>query len=402
MRVPMSGDRSAPRDAESRLTRLLDTHALLAQVSRELGPALDLASLVERVLGAMRGLVEFRGGTIQLIDGDDLYIAASDPPASAEVMHSRLPIGKGLSGRAAQTGETFYSPDLDSDPRVDRAVRSLGSNADIRSYLAIPLICLGEVIGVLQVDAATPDAFDDDDRTLLEGLAAQVASAIESARRFEQVMELERLKSDFIARVSHELRTPITIVGGFVSTLLAHGDALGPDQRASMLERVDTAVTRLAALIEDLITLSRLETGVVTAHPETVVLADVLEGVRRTAADPELVTVEVATDVIVTTDPELLTRALSLFVDNALKYGGSARIRADEEEILVADEGEGIPDDVQSTLFELFTRSASTTAVPGLGLGLPMARTLLDVLGAHVKVESAPSGGTVVRIRLPR
>ena len=148
----MPGERPAHRDPERRLTRLLETHALLAEVSRQLGPALDLSSLVERVLTAMRDLVEFRGGTIQLVDDGEIYIAAADPPAGEELRRLRLPVGKGLSGRAVQTGETVYSPDLDSDPRIDRMVRGVGTNSEIRSYLAIPLICLGEVIGVLQVD----------------------------------------------------------------------------------------------------------------------------------------------------------------------------------------------------------------------------------------------------------
>jgi signal transduction histidine kinase len=354
--VQMPGHRPVPPDTETRLARLFETHALLADIGQELGPTPELTALVTRVLGAMRELVDFRVGTIELVENGEAYLTLSDPP----------------------------------EPAGDEP----------KSELTIPLTCLGDAIGVLRVDAAEPDAFDEVDRTLLEGLAGQVASAIENARRFEQVMELDRLKRDFIARVSHELRTPVAIVSGFVSTLLAHGDDLAVEQRNHMLQRVDAATTRLAALIEDLIMLSRLETGVVIPRPEVVVLADVLEEVRRTAADPELVMVEVAEKVVVTTDRSLLTRALGLLVDNALKYGGAARIRASVGEILVADEGPGIPHEVQSTLFELFTRGSGTTTVPGLGLGLPMARTLLDVVGARVRVESAAGGGTVVRIEL--
>jgi signal transduction histidine kinase len=271
----------------------------------------------------------------------------------------------------------------------------------MRSYLAVPLICLGEVIGALQVDSPEIDAFTKEDESLLEGLATLVAGAIETARRYEAVMELERLKSDFIARVSHELRTPLTIVSGFVSTLLTHTDTVDAAQRKHMLQRADAAVSRLSGLIEDLLMLARLETGVVLAVPEPVVLADVLEDVRRTAADPGVVEFECPPELVVTTDGVLLARALSLLVDNAVKYGGRARLRVDDRTITVEDEGPGIPDDVRDTVFELFTRGSATTAVPGLGLGLPMARTLLGVLGADLQVASSRDGGTSVSIALP-
>ena len=389
------------RDTEQRLRRLLDTNALLARVARDIGPALDVDSVLHTVLRGMRDLVACRGGSIHHVDGHEVRVAAADPPDSDEVAALRLPDGKGLSGRVVATGEALYSPDLDADDRVDQSIRSRGSNAGMRSYLAVPLICLGEVIGALQVDSPDVDAFTEEDQSLLEGLATLVAGAIETARRYEAVMELERLKSDFIARVSHELRTPLTIVAGFVSTLLTHAETVDATQRRHMLQRADAAVGRLTGLIEDLIMLARLETGVVLAVPEPVVLADVLEDVRRTALDPELIDVDCPPELVITTDGTLLGRAVSLLVDNAVKYGGRARLRVEDLVISVEDDGPGIPDDVRDTVFELFTRGASTTAVPGLGLGLPMARTLFGVLGADLRIASSGSAGTCVEIALP-
>lgn len=389
-----------PADADARLQRMVETYALLARTSAAIGPAIDLDTVLETALAGMRRLVDFRGGSIQLLDDRGLYIAAADPPASPEVMASRVPVGQGLGGRILATGEPAYSPDLDADDRVDPELRRLGTNATMRSYLGVPMICLGETIGVMQVDSSEVDAFDVDDLSLLEGLAAQAAGAIESARRFEQVMELERLKSDFIARVSHELRTPITIMDGFLTTVLTHEDTLEVDQRRHMLERSQAAVSRLAGLIEDLITLSRLETGVVIAHPHEVLLPPLLDDVCNASIDPEHVTVSCPADLTAVTDPSLLERALGFVVDNALKYGGAAAIDAVSPplRITVTDPGPGVPEDVRSTIFELFTRSEGTTTVPGLGLGLPMARTLLGVLGADIVIDSPPKGGTAVRI----
>src|SRR5438105_11110954 len=130
-----------------RLSRLLGLQTLLAHVAREIGPALEVQPVLKSVLGAMRSLMDFRGGAILLVGEGQLYIAASDPPVEAEMLALRLPVGSGLAGRAVSDGRTVYSGDLDDDERVDPAIRSMGSNAAITSFLAVPLVCLGEVIG---------------------------------------------------------------------------------------------------------------------------------------------------------------------------------------------------------------------------------------------------------------
>jgi len=119
--------RQRGRSAEERLARLLELQALLARVARDIGPALELEGVLFTVLQAMRSLVEFKGGTIQLTDDRGVYIAASDPPVSDDVKASRVPIGSGLSGRVISLGQTIYSPDLHTDPRVDPSQARRGS-----------------------------------------------------------------------------------------------------------------------------------------------------------------------------------------------------------------------------------------------------------------------------------
>ena len=387
---------SAERDvraAAERYERLLEVQALMAQLSREIGPALELGRVLTIVLNGMRSLLDFDGGSVSLVDEQGLYVAAADPEVSDEVTALRLPIGKGISGRAVQSGQTHYSPDIRNDPRVPPDISNLGSNAKLVSYLAVPLIVFGEAIGVIQVNSGDVDAFDDDDRLLLEGLATQVAGSIESARRFEKIAELEILKSDFIARVSHELRTPITIMSGFVSTLIAHQEELDASARRQMLERVEVATARLSGLIDELLMLSKLEAGVVVATSQPVMLRDVLEQVRRESANPAAVMVMVSPDVSADTDANLLVRALGFLVDNALKYAGAADLRAAPGLIEVIDHGPGIRPDAKLKVFERFTRDTDQTTVPGMGIGLPMARTLLAAIGADLALDDTPGGG---------
>jgi signal transduction histidine kinase len=390
----------AKPDADDRYERLLEVQALMARANREIGPAIDLGHVLRSVVSTMRSLVSFRGGGVCLLGTDGIRMAASDPPVSAEVEAMRLPVGEGIIGSVVATGETIYSPDVTVDPRVDEAMRNTGSNVAVRSYLAVPLVTLGEVIGALQVDSPDVDAFRDEDRVLLEGLATQVAGAIESARRYEAITELEVMKSDFIARVSHELRTPITIVAGFVDTLLHNDERLDAVTRRQMLERIDVATARLTGLIDELLMLSRLEAGVVAANVEPVALAAVLPDVRRQSGRPEAVELDVPTDLVIATDRDLLVRALGLLVDNALKYAGDCRVVARERQIEVLDSGPGIPPEQRSRVFERFARANVDTTIPGMGVGLPMARTLLAAAGADLSLEDGEDGtGTRMVVR---
>src|SRR3954471_8550967 len=333
--------------AEVRLARILDAQAVLARVAGSLGPDLDMDEVLATVLTAMRKLLDFKGGTVQLVDERGVYIAASDPAVPAEMATLRVRVGEGISGRVIATGRPECSGDIKTDRRVSASITDVGSNVETRSYLAVPLVCLGEIIGALQIDSKDVDAFDADDITLLEGLAAQVAGVIESARRYALVMELERLKSDFISRVSHELRTPVTIIDGFVMTMLDQGDLLSTTTRHDMLARCHAATARLARLIEELITLARLETGVIQSQPEPTKIRKLLDDVALASNDPNMVTVHAPDDLVVTVDPELMRRALGLLVDNAIKYGHYATIVAKGGVFEILDDGPGISADVK-------------------------------------------------------
>ena len=380
-----------------RLSRLLGLQTLLAHVAREIGPALELQGVLQAVLRAMRSLMDFRGGSILLVEDGQLHVAASDPSVDSAVAELRIPVGSGLAGRAVEFAQTVYSPDLDADARVDPVVRSTGSNKEMKSFLAVPLVCLGSAIGALEVDSAEVDAFDDVDRTVLEGLATQMAGAIESARRYEEMLELERLKNDFIGRISHELRTPLTIMTGFVSTLLAHDEEFGPDDRKAMLERTRKSMDRLSDLIDELLTAASFDAGMAEAQITEVKVAPVLLAIRAEAVDPERVRVICPPGLVERADAKLLKQALHLLVDNAMKYGGNAELTAVPGEIAVRDHGPGVPESLGESVFERFVRGS--TSKPGMGLGLPLVRSLCTAMGATVALESPADGGACFRIR---
>jgi two-component system, OmpR family, sensor histidine kinase KdpD len=258
----------------------------------------------------------------------------------------------------------------------------------------------------LLVERAGPEPFSPAEAALLETVAALVSGALERARLFNEVMELERLKTDFIARVSHELRTPLTIVTGFLDTLIAHDAQLEPDQRVHMLDRARSASTRLARLIEELLVLSRMEAGVLTPEIAPVPLDELLDEVRGAAVEPDQVVVVGPPGASIRTDRALLVRALGLLVDNGVKYGGTATVSVRPSEpagwdIEVRDRGPGFAPDIRATAFEMFTRGTTSTTVPGLGVGLAIARTIVEVLDGTLQIADPPEGpGAVLRIHL--
>lgn len=395
--------RGTAEELASQQRRLLHGQRLLFDVAARLGPALELTRVLDIALQAMQELVDdVKGGSIVLLDDRDLRIAVASPAVSADVMDMRLPVERGLSGHVVRTRQPYRTADLATDPLLDAEAASIGSNSTIVSWLGVPLVVLGECIGLLQVDSAERDAFDEVDETMLAGFGTLVAGAIESARRYEQVLELEQLKSDFLERVSHELRTPIAILQGFSSTLTAVGETMEQDVRDTVLERIGAASDRLAYLVEEVLTVTSLDGGVARPQVQQLELATVVQAARRGVVGGEDITVDVPEGLVVNSDPALLRQVLSPLLDNAVKYGSEARIEAQRDGaqvvVRVRDRGDGVDPRIEPRLFDRFVRGRHT--VEGMGLGLAISRHL--AAGLHATVDLVPEDGqTCFEVRLP-
>jgi diguanylate cyclase (GGDEF)-like protein/PAS domain S-box-containing protein len=184
----------APRIGEGDTKRGLDEarrYRLLLDCARDVSACLDLDSVLERSFMALRKVVDFTGGSIQLVDGDLVRLAATDPPAPPEALQAAVPVGKGISGTIAATGEPRYLPDISIVASVQANSGKNVTSSGVRSYYGVPLVAEGRVIGVLQVDSTRFDAFDEQDRLLVLSFASVVASAVQTARLF--AMELNMM-----------------------------------------------------------------------------------------------------------------------------------------------------------------------------------------------------------------
>ena len=232
----------------------------------------------------------------------------------------------------------------------------------------------------------------------------------------QRLEELDAVKTSFVQSVSHELRTPLTSVLGYTDMLV--GEQLGPlnPQQGKMLTAVSRNGRRLLTLIEDLLTLSRIEQRAFTTDPTRLDLRSaVRRGCEAVALQAEAASVALdvdlgADEVPVIGDPEQLERVALNLVGNAVKFspaGGvvtlTVRCEDGEAVLAVTDRGTGIPEAEVARLFERFFRSSSAqrAEVQGSGLGLAIVKEVVDHHDGRVEVESQEGVGTTVRVRLP-
>ncbi|MYB59979.1 MAG: PAS domain S-box protein [Gemmatimonadetes bacterium] len=229
-----------------------------------------------------------------------------------------------------------------------------------------------------------------------------------------ELRRLEQVRKDFVANVSHELRTPLTSIKGFVETLLD-----GAMEDTAALRRFMTSIQhhadRLQALVEDLLQLSSIESGRYEVEFTSCRLDRVSERVAEIFAKQVdrkqlALSLRFETDRPARGDPELMERALSNLVDNAVKYtenGGSITIgteeRVDEIVLSVSDTGPGIPSEALPRIFERFFRvdRARSRALGGTGLGLAIVRHTMELLNGRAWVESRLGEGATFYLSLP-
>jgi two-component system sensor histidine kinase KdpD len=221
------------------------------------------------------------------------------------------------------------------------------------------------------------------------------------------------LRNALLAAVSHDLRTPLASIKASVTSLLAEDVDWPPEVAREFAATIDHETDRLTYLVANLLDMSRLATGAVSVRQVAVGLDELVlaaVGSLGDRADPSRLEIDVDEGLpSVTTDPSLVERAIANVVDNALAWspnGVPVRVEAmstdGEVHLRVVDHGPGIPVADRERVFLPFQRRGDRSNAAGVGLGLAVARGLVDAVGGHLEVEETAGGGTTMVIAMPR
>jgi two-component system sensor histidine kinase KdpD len=287
------------------------------------------------------------------------------------------------------------------------------------SALYLPLTGSRGTVGVLGLRPQDPRPLQAPEQLhQLEAFASQTALAIERARLAEDAeraqvrAETERLRNSLLSSVSHDLRTPLASITGAASTLFENEGRLDARTRRDLLETLHEEADRLNRLVQNLLEMTRLESGALQLHTEWHSVEEVVGaalGRFGKALARRAVTTRVPPELpLVPMDDVLIEQVLINLIDNVLKYTpAESPIEVTAEDtggavlIEVADRGPGLRPGEERRIFEKFHRTEAAPTVRGAGLGLAICRGIVHAHGGRIWAENRPGGGVTVRFTLP-
>ncbi len=424
------------------LKRRLREMRLLQQVMQAGAITLDFDKVLERTIDALHHMLGIEHLSFALPDLESevfghqeassadgrhhataLKLHPSQIGYAPEMTKVRIPLDRSVAGRAYLTGEAQIIDDVRETPGYFEGA------PEVLSELNVPVRVAGRVIAVLNAESPKTNAFDEDDLRLFQAVAAQLGIVLENARlyqrlqeqrdklsqAYDELKEIDRLRTELVQNVSHELRTPFTLVQGYIELLMAGdlGSLSAKQQEALMIirKRIDALQRRT----RDLTTLDSLSREKPMSRP--VCLLEAVEhaalelkaracsaGVRLYKALPDALPPVMA-------NREHLTQAFTHLIENAIKFspdGGTITLQAWEDDgsscVAVKDEGIGIKQEHLDRIFERFYQvdGSIKRRFEGMGIGLALVWEIVEVYGGHVTVRSSPQAGSTFIVSLPQ
>lgn len=436
-------DITEQRQAEEALRDESRVLELVNATGRDLATRRDLRSAVQAVTDAGTQMIGAQFGAFFYNVTDEsgetfLLYTLSGAPAEAFAKFGQ-PRATALFGPTFRGDPPIRSNDILQDPRYGHSAPHRGmpeGHLPVRSYLAVPVVSRsGEVIGGLFFGHAQPGVFNERAEKIITGIAAQAAVSIDNARLYdaaqmaaaerEKLLESERaarglaermssLKDDFLATLSHELRTPLSSILGWVQILRRSSD---PEEVRKGVDVIERNARMQSQLIEDLLDMNRIATGKVRLDIQPVQPISFIEAALETvmpSADAKQIRVERMLDPSagpVPGDPGRLQQVMSNLLANAIKFtpkGGKVQVLLERVnshvEITVSDSGIGIEPELLPHVFERFRQADGSMArqFGGLGLGLSIVKSLVELHGGSISAQSAGKGrGAAFHVHLP-
>ncbi len=382
---------------------------------------LDYARTPETTLEYALHITGATAGLIGVIapGEDELQLQAVQgyPPEVARV-GIPWPLDEDTLGRVAAAGTPSLARDL---ANVELGEECVGVLPAARSQLAVPLLHEGDVLGVILLESKQPTKFGPEDLASVARLADH-AALVRGAQLYQEIKQADRAKSDLISILAHEIRTPLTMIKGY-SDLLIKGNA--GQLNETQLQFVNIVLSNadcIGTLVNDLLDLSRIETGraVLDIQPVSMqwVIGEALHPLRESIeAKQQQVTIDVPDDLPgALGDEARLIQVLVNLVGNACKYtpdGGcivvEVRLDGTSEDgrgmlvCRVRDSGIGMSPEDMEKIWDKFFRAPDPRVgdVPGYGLGLSIAKSLVERHGGRMEVHSVLNEGSVFSFTIP-
>jgi PAS domain S-box-containing protein len=430
--------------AERELREQAEIIETVNRVGQTLAAELDQHKLVQAVTDAATEISGAHFGSFfyNVLDerGESYMLYTLSGVPREAFAHFPMPRNTDLFALTFNGEGTVLIADVKKDPRYGKNSPYYGmpeGHLPVTSYLAVPVVSRsGDVLGGLFFGHPEEGVFSERAARIVEGLAAQTAVAMDNARLYEaaqrsraeaeqsveekerlyrEAQESNRLKDEFLATVSHELRTPLTSILGWAHMLRT--GQFGDGDSAKALETIERNARAQGQLIDDLLDVSRIITGKLRIDVRPVdpnsFIESAIEAVRP-AAEAKGVRVQRIMDtgvVSVSGDPVRLQQVIWNLLSNAIKFtprGGRVQVRLERVnshlEIAVSDSGVGIEPEFLPFVFDRFRQADQRTTRKhgGLGLGLAIARHLVEIHGGSVRAESPGAGqGSTFTVLLP-
>jgi signal transduction histidine kinase/DNA-binding response OmpR family regulator len=399
--------------------------AALNRVSYAISEPLDLDTALDRAIDAAIAAIEADGGIVQLLNPvtDQLVVAATRGLAESYSPSTQtIPLGQGIVGQVAKSGRPQVGSDFANDPWLV----TLSKTTKFRSFLFVPLRASQEILGTLGAVRETEQAFDARKVELLASIGNQIGVTVaraqyaadlqranaELAQANAELRSLDTLREQFIQNVAHELRTPLALAHGYVH-LLSQGDLTAEEQQTA-IDVVSKRMQGLANLIESITTLQDLDNE--PLHIEPIMPAELIQTACRMAAQRASSAGIRLRNLCPSDLPAFpgdftkLVQTLHQLLDNACKFspeGSTVSVSLEMTEtniiISVVDEGTGIPSAEQSRIFDRFYQvdGSPSRQYGGIGLGLAIAREIVEAHGGEITVISTVGEGSTFTITLP-
>lgn len=394
----------------------------LIEICRSLGKSEDVEHLLQSVVEASCELTQSEYTFILVFEQETNFLRVASGPATKKeaLARIRIPLEKSLAGWVYVKSRPVSIHNAQKDPRIFRDIEhALGFTT--RSILAVPLIFRGETIGVLEaVNKINDTHYTEEDLTILDTLASQAAVATLSAllfeeteRAYEEVQELERMKSNFIAIASHELRTPLGLILGHATFL---HELIQDQTQRNQLDIIIRNASRLKSLIEDMSNMEAFQSGSARLRQKQFALNNTITKIidsfqvparnRNIAIDANLP----KENLMITGDEEKLGIAINNLVTNAISFtdeNGHVLVILEKlpgyAQVTVEDNGIGIPAQDLPHIFDRFfqVQSHLTRRHGGMGLGLSVAKAMVEMHQGQIWAESMPGKGSKFYILLP-